>query len=125
MKLTYRGIETDWQPLEIDIQLGDTGGKYRAQNWHYRYLRHVPEQRSRSQRTYRGATCNPSTTLQAAHPATPLDEQQPLHETTSSFVRTSVQGNLERRLIVARSKGDERLVQPLPLGDECRQLSLK
>jgi len=129
---TYRGIASDWSPLAIDITPAEIGGKYRGQNWHYRYLRHVPELRSRPARTYRGVTYRPVATVQpvlptATAPALPPavllpDESRCPLATAQEAFRQSLRQRLEHRLAVARAAGNERLIGQLER--EFRELTL-
>ena len=42
MKLTYRGANYEYDIPTVDMIEGEVAGKYRGQNWNYRYPRHIP-----------------------------------------------------------------------------------
>ena len=53
MKLTYRGANYEYDIPTVDMMEDDVGGKYRGQNWNYRYPRHIPVSRQVGARKYR------------------------------------------------------------------------
>ena len=42
MQLTYRGANYEYDIPTVDMVEGEVAGKYRGQNWNYRYPRHIP-----------------------------------------------------------------------------------
>ena len=54
MKLTYRGIEYDYNPPMLEMAESEITGCYRGQRTHYTYVRHVPIPQPVSRLTYRG-----------------------------------------------------------------------
>jgi len=42
MKLSYRGANYEYDIPTVDMKEGEVAGKYRGQNWNYRYPRHIP-----------------------------------------------------------------------------------
>ncbi|PLZ30745.1 hypothetical protein CBP27_22845, partial [Fischerella thermalis WC542] len=42
MKLTYRGVDYESNPLAVEMTPGEMGGKYRGQQWRRHYPRHIP-----------------------------------------------------------------------------------
>ncbi|TAE54486.1 MAG: DUF4278 domain-containing protein [Oscillatoriales cyanobacterium] len=41
MKLTYRGANYEYDIPTVDMIEGEVAGKYRGQDWNYRYPRHL------------------------------------------------------------------------------------
>jgi hypothetical protein len=54
MKLTYRGIQYDHNPPQLDVTESTLNGCYRGQPSHYHYLNYVPIPQPAEQLTYRG-----------------------------------------------------------------------
>jgi hypothetical protein len=64
MKLTYRGVSYEYNPIVVETTTGETGGKYRSQDWRFRNLKKPPILVPRFNLTYRGVTYNkPGTTI--------------------------------------------------------------
>ncbi|MEG3976377.1 DUF4278 domain-containing protein, partial [Microcoleus sp. herbarium8] len=42
MQLTYRGANYEYDIPTVDTIQGQAAGKYRGQDWNYRYPRHIP-----------------------------------------------------------------------------------
>ncbi|NJK73511.1 MAG: DUF4278 domain-containing protein [Microcoleus sp. SU_5_6] len=121
MKFTYRGANYEYDVPAVDMLEGDVAGKYRGQNWNYRYPRHIPTLRPQGPTTYRGAkysrdrdpqpdeaasvaenTCK----REAAAVKSPKAEVAQVH-------RANICNILDRRKQVAAAKGDERLLRLL------------
>ncbi|ACK70474.1 conserved hypothetical protein [Gloeothece citriformis PCC 7424] len=58
MKLTYRGISYNYNPVTVETSEGTTGGKYRGLDWRFRNLKKSPILQPRVNLTYRGVTYN-------------------------------------------------------------------
>lgn len=54
MKLTYRGIEYDYNPPMLEVTESDITCQYRGQSRAYTYVRHVPIPQPAERLTYRG-----------------------------------------------------------------------
>ena len=54
MKLTYRGVNYDYNPPMLEVTTGDVAMKYRGQTAHYTYAQHVPIPQPVERLTYRG-----------------------------------------------------------------------
>ncbi|MEL6552157.1 MAG: DUF4278 domain-containing protein [Cyanobacteria bacterium J06621_11] len=54
MKLTYRGIEYDYNPPMLEIAESEIVGQYRGQQTRYTYVRHVPIPQPAERLSYRG-----------------------------------------------------------------------
>jgi Domain of unknown function (DUF4278) len=129
MKLTYRGIDYENDPLGVNLIPGEVGGKYRGANWRHNYVRHIPVQPPAANLKYRGvayhlgegqdveAICR----RQYSHPdMASIFRRQKVRDEFSNSHFASIRRNLEKRLQVAKDKGDERLIDLLE--DEARQL---
>ena len=136
MKLTYRGVSCDDQLLILQVEQGEVGGQYRGKNWRYQYPRHIPQVQPRENLRYRGLTMDRSPLScqrrgigepeQAATPnwcSVSIRPSQVLtsHEMTQRHL-AHLHSNLERRLQVAKAKGDNQLVALL--NHESQQLAI-
>ncbi|MGK7915449.1 MAG: DUF4278 domain-containing protein [Prochloraceae cyanobacterium] len=54
MKLSYRGVSYENSQSILEVTEGEIGGKWRGQNWKYRYPRHIPQLQPKLYRQYRG-----------------------------------------------------------------------
>ena len=63
MKLTYRGISYEYNPVVVETTTGQVGGKYRGLDWRFRNLKKPPILAPRFNLTYRGVTYNQSDTV--------------------------------------------------------------
>ncbi|MDY7012387.1 MAG: DUF4278 domain-containing protein [Cyanobacteriota bacterium] len=138
MRLTYRGVSYDREPLSLEVAEGEIGGQYRGQAWRHHYPRHIPNLRIKPRvLQYRGVTYRAQTTilpgpriachLETLHPqeleeirlepVPPeiLEEAQHVH-------LENLRRNLAHRLQVAKAKGNETLIRQLE--EESRQLAL-
>lgn len=135
MKLTYRGITQEYDIPSIEVLEGEVGGKYRGQNWNYRYPRHIPVPQQTYDLKYRGVSYStnpaPKAEVAVAEPvAEPapfwgtqavslmgstlnLSFSKPVPETVAKVHRTNICNLLERRLQAAKARGDEALVRLL------------
>jgi hypothetical protein len=135
MKLSYRGVPYDQNSLNLEFKEGELAGKYRGQDWNYRYPRHIPQLQPKIFMQYRGvaySTCPlpkkegckeylwetgvkscRSYIPQKSHLATP---------DPGSIHLENIRRNLEHRLQIAKANGDQKLISLLH--KECRQLSI-
>ncbi|HEY9666539.1 MAG TPA: DUF4278 domain-containing protein [Coleofasciculaceae cyanobacterium] len=123
MKLSYRGVKYENASPVLEVREGEIGGTYRGQAWRHHYLRHMPEPLPTHDLKYRGvayctgtpAIAMPSTaaasrcTLPAVHRR---EREKVLDEVTRTHL-ANIRRNLERRMEVAKAKGDEKLVRLL------------
>jgi Domain of unknown function (DUF4278) len=116
MKLSYRGVEYENDPLGIEIIPGEVGGKYRGANWRHNYVRHIPVPSPVANLKYRGVA------YQIGKPQDVLvrEDKKVADEPRNSHL-ANICRNLEKRLQVAKVNGDEKLVELLE--DEKRQLT--
>lgn len=130
MKLSYRGIPYDIVQTALGIEEGAVAGKYRGQEWQYHYPRHIPHLRPRIYMQYRGiaySTCpiprtktantfdlnkelnnNLNTYLPVA--TSREYESHTVDETLNNKHLENMRRSLERRLKVAKAKGDRQLI---------------
>jgi len=54
MKLTYRGIQYDYNPPTVETVESKAGGKYRGWDWRFRNLKNPPVLQPRVNLQYRG-----------------------------------------------------------------------
>jgi hypothetical protein len=136
MKLSYRGVSYNNEPFSLEMTEGEIGGKYRGQDWKYHYPRHIPQLQPKLYQQYRGIVYSTSAVSLAEYPATAQSESQnhtcpvplrkPCKVVTNELTKTHLENmrrNLERRLEVAKAKGDEKLVNLLQ--QESQDLALK
>lgn len=58
MKLTYRGVSYDYNPVTVETTVGEAGGKYRSRDWRFRNLKKPPVLQPRFNLKYRGVSYN-------------------------------------------------------------------
>lgn len=116
MKLSYRGSNYDYDIPTVDMIEGEVAGKYRGQNWNYRYPRHLrgPEQaqdwQQRDRDRLKRANRDPKADENAAAVTSP-----PKVEEIAKIHRANICNILDRRLQIAKAKGDERLLRLLEI----------
>ncbi|MEM9543068.1 MAG: DUF4278 domain-containing protein [Cyanobacteria bacterium P01_E01_bin.42] len=133
MKLDYRGVNYKHDPLSLEVSESEIVGKYRGQEYRCRYPAHVPQLIPKPRLQYRGLayqTCpliQTETSLNAQLAAIaracgqlPPTEDEPI-EKAVEIHQKNLRRNLDRRLEVAKAKGDLALVQLLE--KECEQLA--
>ena len=125
VKLSYRGICYQDEPSDIEMNEGLASG-YRGQDCPlWRYPRHMPVQQGPIDLKYRGIadrihqTAGPEFAALNVKPV--VSEGDALMSTAKHSVkqevakthRTNILENLEHRLQVARSRGDQELIRQL------------
>ena len=65
MKLSYRGVSYDYEPLVVETTAGEAGGKYRGRDWRFRNLKKPPVLQPTVNLTYRGVKYNKHGTITA------------------------------------------------------------
>jgi hypothetical protein len=126
MRLTYRGTDYEYEPVETNLAETDVFGKYRGHSFHFSYPRHVPVPQPPHSLAYRGIRYE--TTDSGAMHTVSRSEATSLKMNARQSVMQEVerihQQNIERRLLhrleVARERGDELLVRQLQqeMGDQ-------
>lgn len=144
MKLTYRGVDYDYNPPVLEVTESEVVCRYRSQPVRYTYVRHLPIPQMAEKLTYRGAAyqtsrsgevlsigeTSPSSQSLAAKLAVLRDKlmgtssasqaRRQLLKESSALHRESMARSLAHRLEVAKEQGNEQLVQQLE--SEMRQV---
>ncbi|OKH26055.1 hypothetical protein NIES593_02970 [Hydrococcus rivularis NIES-593] len=103
MKLTYRGVSYEYDPIVVETTTGEVGGKYRSRDWRFRNLKKPPILVPRANLTYRGVTYNkpdtaiPGTAAPQAAPALSMaDKARTLMADRTQAVKKRQQSLLSR-----------------------------
>lgn len=126
MKRCYRGVPYDNATSPLEVTEGEIGGLYRGGAWRFHYPRHIRVPFPVHDVKYRGVayrTGHSAIPTVVAHSATAVphrtwptlhkqERQKELDEATKTHL-ANIRKNLERRLAVAKAKGDEELVRLL------------
>ena len=125
MKLTYRGTNYEHDIPTADMVESELGGKYRGQAWNYRYPRHIPVPQQAYDLKYRGVEYKSAGTIKTeAKIAQPtLESRRAIPPVTgkpcvlvpeiTKVHRANLCNILDRRVQVAKARGDERLLRLL------------
>ncbi|MGB3669793.1 MAG: DUF4278 domain-containing protein [Phormidesmis sp.] len=142
MKLTYRGIEYDYNPPVLEVVESEMACQYRGARATYTYVRHVPIPQPAERLTYRGvayqttrqgqiqqlgSTAQPTNAdAVAGVDATPatwgskLTSNRPAAQARRELLRASSQQHqqsiarvLQHRIEVAKAQGNQMLLQQL------------
>ena len=138
MKLTYRGIEYDYNPPMLEVTESKIDCRYRGQVARYTYVRHVPIPQPAERLTYRGVAYQTTrhgqiqqltgeqlteqTTRQGTltglrrkltgmSPA--AQARRELLQEASQHHKENIARSLQHRIEVAKAQGDDRLLQQL------------
>jgi predicted DNA binding CopG/RHH family protein len=128
MRMSYRGIPYNHEPLPVDTVESQVGGRYRGHGFNFSYPRHIPVPQPILDLKYRGVTYRTTSTGLLEHVApvasstnevvstrikrSGLNRQSFLREVTQIHTQ-NIQKRLQHRLEVARVKGDSALVAQL------------
>lgn len=135
MRLSYRGIDYEKEIPILETNENEIGGKYRGQDWSYRYPRHIPQLKPKLYRQYRGTAYSTYPVAKEGDSFTPNWNETGIYDSVALFSKTIVSDevsqihlenmrrNLERRLQTARENGDENLIELLE--KESKQLTLE
>ncbi|MEG4250505.1 DUF4278 domain-containing protein [Microcoleus sp. AT3-A2] len=121
MKLTYRGSNYEYDIPTVDMVEGEVAGKYRGQNWNYRYPRHIPNPRKYGGPNYtkkRDAQAGDRDVAAANAPG--AVKSYPTVMEVAQVHRANLCNILDRRKEAAKAKGDETLLRLLEI--ESRQM---
>ncbi|MEO0540466.1 MAG: DUF4278 domain-containing protein [Cyanobacteria bacterium P01_A01_bin.105] len=140
MKLSYRGVDYDYNPPALEVTESDIVCQYRGRQHQYSYVRHVPFRQPVAQLTYRGTAYQttrhgqiepvdqPERTSVFATLQGKLDELNPMAETRRRLLheaahahQSSIHRTLQHRIDVARAQGNAGLLRQLE--DEMRQMA--
>lgn len=132
MKLSYRGVGYEYEPLTLEVTEGEILGKYRGANWRCHTLKEMSVPRPDVELSYRGVAYNPNRRIEACQTAIAHSDKpraiKPISATSTLAAKKALEAthrenlrrNLERRLQAARERGDQQLVTLLEA--ESRQL---
>ncbi len=116
MKLIYRGANYEYDIPTVDMEEGGVAGKYRGQNWNYRYPRHMKVPQHAHDLQYHGllnsrvslkVDRDVTTTVDSAGTAVKFAQKI---EDVATVHRVNICNMLDRRKQVARAKGDVTLM---------------
>jgi hypothetical protein len=124
MQLSYRGIPYEKTSLILEMKEGDIGGKYRGREFSHRYPRHIPQIKPKFDLQYRGVAYSiiappmekPAYSVESdQHNICPVSirKQIKIEDNLSQIHLNNIRRNLERRIEVAKSKGDLNLINLL------------
>lgn len=123
MKLSYRGVKYENTSPVLEVTEGEIGGTYRGQSWRSHYVRHIPEPapvhdlryRGVAYRTNQSAVAVPTSAAatRCTLPGYHKREREKVLDEVSRTHLTNIRKNLERRIQVAKAKGDEKLMRLL------------
>ncbi len=124
MKLTYRGIEYETESSSLEVQSGGVGGKYRGREWNYKYPRHIPDLKRKIYKQYRGVAYGSRPVVKTYATITKEGDRKnnccPVKikyysaaEQAAKIHLENITRNLERRIEVAKAKGDKQLINLL------------
>ena len=116
MKLTYRGANYEYDIPTVDMIEGEVAGKYRGQNWNYRYPRHIPAPNKYGGPNYTTKGDSQAGDRDVAAASAPAAVQSyPTVVEVAQVHRANICNILDRRQQAAKAKGDERLLRLLEL----------
>ncbi|MBD2578677.1 DUF4278 domain-containing protein [Oscillatoria sp. FACHB-1406] len=136
MRLIYRGVSYESQPLSLEVTEREASGVYRGETWKHHYPKHLPNAKPNSHTLqYRGVQYQPhpillaETRIGCSLPTIAQPESQWLaavpqvlrHEAEQRHL-SNLHRNLLYRLQIAKQKGNEVLVRQLE--EESKQLAL-
>jgi hypothetical protein len=122
MKLSYRGVNYELTPPTLEVTEGEILGQYRGVSWRCHTLQEMPVPQVNLALTDRGVTYNPNQETDqvtssaawgaATKPAKPVfvPKAFPVRKQTEQVHRANLLRNLERRIQVARERGDLNLI---------------
>ncbi|EDX87866.1 hypothetical protein S7335_5578 [Synechococcus sp. PCC 7335] len=141
MKLTYRGVEYDYNPPELEVTLASTPTQYRGQQSQYKYVRHVPIAQPAERLNYRGVAYQTTRTggvqqlgshvggHATTHATTPnawaelsgklranssaAKARRALLEESTALHQQNIARSLQHRMEVAKQKGNQALLEQL------------
>lgn len=140
MKLTYRGVSYDYNPAMLEVTESEIALRYRGQSNAYTYVRHVPIPQAAERLTYRGVAYQTTRRGQVIpadgvqKPATQsvgigiklaslrdkllgtspaAQARRELLQVSSQLHKESIMRSLQHRIEVAKTQGNDMLVQQL------------
>ncbi len=124
MQLSYRGVPFEKNSLSLEMKEGEIIGQYRGHEIHQKYPRHIPQIQPKFDLQYRGVAYSISAmpiekpsklAINPSHNGCPVSirKQLKIEDNLTQIHLDNVKRNLERRIQVAKSKGDSSLVNLL------------
>lgn len=130
MKLCYRGVNYDYNPLSLEVRESELTGTYRGRSMHFSYVSHVPVPQPVANYTYRGVGYSTNAQGQIQPPtatperlpvfqagrvaaATGLKARRHLLKDAAEAHRINVQQSIQHRIEVARAQGNDQLLSQL------------
>jgi hypothetical protein len=131
MKLSYRGNNYASEAIShLEVRETAITGKYRGHHWRYKLPQHIPQLQPKIYLQYRGiaySTCPNMAISGEGDKCTcvPLNQKCPklVVQNTEQVHLENLRRNLERRLDIAKAKGNYNLVEMLE--KESQQLALE
>lgn len=141
MKLTYRGLAYEYNPIPIEVAPGKIAGEYRGVTWRRYEPKSVPMSQSFARLKYRGVAYCIGAPQNIQHKEEAINLQnhcaKPTQEVNSRLRSNNrlknkkdeltkihllnIRKNLERRLQIAKQRGDTNLVYMLE--EEAKQMA--
>ncbi|MGB3405531.1 MAG: DUF4278 domain-containing protein [Microcoleaceae cyanobacterium] len=128
MTFKYRHISYDSDCSGVDCIEGDVGGRYRGQQWHVRYPRHLSVPQPQPTLRYRGVAYNmsrPSDQINLAvsmtaaktqeKTASVIPREKPPEDEWKQVHKANVCRLLDRRRQQAQAEGNQQLLKSLDL----------
>jgi hypothetical protein len=130
MKLVYRGVRYEHEPVTLAVREGEVGGKYRGQVWRQHTLAEAPAPQPIRQLIYRGVPYTTGTIVQPAVTPEVTPQRVPSLATATRNIaagtvlsniksqvtrlhRSNLQHNIEHRMEVAKEQGNTTLLAML------------
>jgi hypothetical protein len=115
MKLSYNGIAYEKPSLALDMTCGELKGKYRGQDWQYRYPHPIPRRHTKPPLTSRGVTQHILAERDSVNdcPVSLWEVQTVVTHELNQIHFENIRKSLEKRLQTAEKKGDIDLIQLL------------
>ncbi|MGB3641995.1 MAG: DUF4278 domain-containing protein [Rivularia sp. (in: cyanobacteria)] len=133
MKLTYRGIKYEYAPVTVEVTEAEVCGKYRGAEWKCHYPKYTRVTHHAAELKYRGASYysgNPQEVEELKQRKklnyifasnNQLFMKHRVNNQLTQIHQANLQRNVQRRLEVAKQRGDEKLIYQLE--QEANQLS--
>ena len=102
MKLCYRGVEYDHNPLSLEVRESELTGVYRGRTMRFSYVGHVPVPQPVANYTYRGVSYRTNSQGQI-QPPTAAPEHQPIFQKNQVALGTGL--NVRRRHLLREAAG--------------------
>jgi hypothetical protein len=128
MQLSYRGAHYRYQPTPVDLVDSGVSARYRGQQYHLSYPRHIPIPQTVASLKYRGVAYQTTDTgsrtiAPAVRSAVATGKAVPLPLSTqvrrllpaeaAKVHQETIRQRLQHRIEVAKARGDEQLLHQL------------